>query len=230
MVSWQKFKHITKLDPDKNNSPEVLQRVIDSDTDAIMISGTQGITSSKVNDLYKILKDRSDKPLLVEPVSKSAIVYDIDFLYIPVVLNTNILDWVQSMHIDWLGDLVKADKNLPWDRVVSEGYIILNPDSTVAKVTKANTNITKEKVASYASYGQLLGLDAIYLEYSGTYGNVDTVKFTKKFMKKSQYFYGGGITNKEQSAEMLQYADTIFVGNIIYTNTDAYLDTIPSKK
>ena len=227
MVSWQNFKHITKLDPDKNNSPEILQVVIESNTDAIMISGTQGITKANVKELYKTLKDKTDKPLLVEPVSKSAIIYDIDYLYIPVVLNTNVLDWVQNMHIDWLGDLVKADKNLPWDRVVSEGYIILNPESTVAKVTKANTNISKEKVASYASYGQLLGLDAIYLEYSGTYGNVETVKFTKKFMKKSKYFYGGGISNREQSVEMQQLADTIFVGNIIYTNTQAYLATIP---
>ena len=227
MVSWQNFKHITKLDPDKNNSPEILQVVIESNTDAIMISGTQGITKANVKELYKTLKDKTDKPLLVEPVSKSAIIYDIDYLYIPVVLNTNVLDWVQNMHIDWLGDLVKADKNLPWDRVVSEGYIILNPESTVAKVTTANTNISKEKVASYASYGQLLGLDAIYLEYSGTYGNVETVKFTKKFMKKSKYFYGGGISNREQSVEMQQLADTIFVGNIIYTNTQAYLATIP---
>ena len=227
MVSWQNFKHITKLDPDKNNSPEILQVVIESNTDAIMISGTQGITKANVKELYKTLKDKTDKPLLVEPVSKSAIIYDIDYLYLPVVLNTNVLDWVQNMHIDWLGDLVKADKNLPWDRVVSEGYIILNPESTVAKVTKANTNISKEKVASYASYGQLLGLDAIYLEYSGTYGNVETVKFTKKFMKKSKYFYGGGISNREQSVEMQKLADTIFVGNIIYTNTQAYLATIP---
>lgn len=229
MVSWQKFKHITKLDPDKNNSPEILQKAIDSNTDAIMISGTQGITKSNVNDLYKMLKDRTDKPLLIEPVSKSAIIYDIDFLYIPVVLNTPVLDWVQKMHVDWLGDLVKADRNLPWDRVVSEGYIILNPESTVAKVTRATTDLTKEKVASFASYGQLLGLDSIYLEYSGTYGNIDTVKFTKRFMKKSKYFYGGGISTKSQSNEMLQYADTIFVGNIIYTDTNAYLETIPSQ-
>ena len=169
----------------------------------------------------------TDKPLLVEPVHKSAIIYDIDFIYIPVVLNTSIMEWVQNMHVEWLGDLVKDNKELPWERVVSEGYIILNPESTVAKVTKAKTDISNEKVASYASYGQLLGLDAIYLEYSGTYGDVETVKFTKKFIKKSKLFYGGGISNEHQSNEMLQYSDTIFVGNIIYTDTNAYLKTIP---
>ena len=227
MVSWQNFRHITKLDPDKKNTPEILKIVNESKTDAIMISGTQGITKSNVNDLYKVLKETTDKQLLVEPVHKSDIIYDIDFIYIPVVLNTSIMEWVQNMHVDWLGDLVKANKELPWERVVSEGYIILNPESTVAKVTKANTDISNEKVASYASYGQLLGLDAIYLEYSGTYGNVETVKFTKKFIKKSKLFYGGGITNEHQSKEMLQYSDTIFVGNIIYTDTNAYLKTIP---
>ena len=229
MVAWKNFKHITKLDPDKKNTPEILKTVNESNTDAIMLSGTQGITKSNVNDLYKLIRDSTDKPILVEPVHKSAIIYDVDYLYIPVVLNTKVLDWVQDMHVDWLGDLVKADKNLPWDRVVSEGYIILNPESTVAKVTKAKTDLPKEKVASYASYGQLLGLDAIYLEYSGTYGDVETVKFTKKFIKKSKYFYGGGISNKEQSIEMMNLADTIFVGNIIYTDINAYLETIPEK-
>jgi phosphoglycerol geranylgeranyltransferase len=229
MVSWQKFRHITKLDPDKKNTPQILKTVLESNTDAIMISGTQGITKSNVNDLYKELKESTTKPLIVEPVHKSAIIYDIDFIYIPVVLNTSMLDWVQNMHVDWLGDLVKEEKNLPWEKVISEGYIILNPESTVAKVTKANTNLSNEKVASYANYGQLLGMDAIYLEYSGTYGSLETVQFTKKFMNKSKFFYGGGISSKEQSKEMLKYADTIFVGNIIYSDLIAYINTIPEK-
>lgn len=227
MVSWQKFKHITKLDPDKSNTPEILKLVNESNTDAIMISGTQGITKSNVNDLYKALKDITDKPLLVEPVHKSAIIYDVDFIYIPVVLNSNSMDWILNMHIDWLGDLINVNKDLPWDRIVSEGYIILNPESTVAKVTRAVTNLPKEKVATYSLYGQLLGLDAIYLEYSGTYGNIDIVKYTKNFVKKSKYFYGGGISDKQQSNEIMKYADTIFVGNIIYTDSKAYLETIP---
>ena len=48
------------------------------------------------------------------------------------------------------------------------------------------------------------------------------------FLTKSKLYYGGGITTKSQSKEMIEYADTIFVGNILYRDLDAYLSTIPS--
>lgn len=227
MIPWQNFRHITKLDPDKNNSPEIIKAVVESKTDSIMISGTQGITKANVSDLYGILKDSTDKPILVEPVHKSSLLYDVDYIYIPVVLNTDKIEWLQGMHIDWLGDLVKYNKDLPWDKVVTEGYIILNPESTVSKVTNAITNLDNNQIATYACYGQLLGLDSIYLEYSGRYGDPSILSHTKKVLKKPQLFYGGGIGTKQQSKEMLEFADTIFVGNIVYNDIQAYIDTIP---
>ncbi|MHA2366064.1 MAG: geranylgeranylglyceryl/heptaprenylglyceryl phosphate synthase [Candidatus Hodarchaeales archaeon] len=226
-MTWQEFRHITKLDPDKNNTPELINFVSESGTDAIMISGTQGITRENVTDLYKKLRSATDKPICCEPAHKFAIIYDADFIYLPIVLNSQEIKWIVNAHVDWLGDLVKADRDLPWDRVVSEGYIVMNPNSAVAKVTNAKTGLNPDQVATYAIYGQLLGTNAVYIEYSGVYGSIDAVKKTKRFMSKSKLFYGGGISNADQSKEMLNYVETIFVGNILYQNRDAFLSTIP---
>jgi phosphoglycerol geranylgeranyltransferase len=227
LVSWKDLKHITKLDPDKKNTPDIIKTAVESNTDALMISGTQGITKSNVKTLFKTLKDSTDKPILLEPVHKSSILYDVDYIYIPIVLNTENMLWIQGLHLEWLKDLIEKSSNLPWDRIITEGYIILNPESTVSKVTQAKTALTKTQIASFTLYGQLLGLDSIYLEYSGTFGNPDVLKHMRKYVSKSRLFYGGGIENKDQSEKMLEYADTIFVGNIIYRNFDAYIDTIP---
>lgn len=231
MSQWHQFRHITKLDPDKKNTPEIIDLVNNSGTDAIMISGTQGITSENTLDLYNAVNDVTDKPILAEPAHKHALAPigdKVDFIYLPVVLNSMAVKHLHDLQVDWMQDFVLAGTEVPWDRIVAEGYIILNPDSTVAKATKARSDLTNVEVAAFANYAQLLGIDAVYIEYSGMFGDVETVSFVSKFMKKSKLFYGGGIASAQQSQDMLQHADTIFVGNIVYVDPEAFLSTIPT--
>ncbi|RJS84575.1 geranylgeranylglyceryl/heptaprenylglyceryl phosphate synthase, partial [Methanophagales archaeon] len=53
---WKNWKHITKLDPDKHITQADLKTVVESGTDAIMISGTQNITDRNVSQLISLLK------------------------------------------------------------------------------------------------------------------------------------------------------------------------------
>jgi phosphoglycerol geranylgeranyltransferase len=54
---WKEWKHITKLDPDKQITETALGTIIESGTDAIMISGTQNITDKNVSQLITLLKE-----------------------------------------------------------------------------------------------------------------------------------------------------------------------------
>ena len=220
---WSSWKHVTKLDPDKTILDAQLERIVDSGTDAIMISGTQNITDSKVARLIEKLR-AFDIPKILEPATPEAVLDNyIDFIFVPLVLNTGDLQWIVGKHKDWIQNYV-----VNWDKVYAEAYIVLNPDSAVAQLTRATTLLTPQEVVAYAQYAEnFLGIPIVYVEYSGKYGNPAVVKAVREVLTQATLFYGGGISSHETALEMSRYADVIVVGNIIYENFELYLQTIP---
>ncbi len=62
-----------------------------------------------------------------------------------------------------------------WEELVAEGYCVLNPDCKVAKATDAKTDLTEDDVIAYARMAEnYFKLPIFYLEYSGTYGDIDS--------------------------------------------------------
>jgi phosphoglycerol geranylgeranyltransferase len=220
---WKNWRHITKLDPDKDLPTEDLETIIASGTDAIMISGTQNITNQKVSALISLLEN-CDLPKILEPATPDAVVGDgVDYVFVPLVVNTGDLNWIVGKHKDWI-----MHYPINWKKVFAEAYIVMNPESAVARVTKSKTDLSVEEVIAYAHYAEkYLRLPIVYLEYSGAYGEPTVVKELSDSLSDAALFYGGGIESVEAAAEMKRYADVIIVGNVVYTDMDKFLATIP---
>jgi len=222
-LDFTSWKHITKLDPDKKNTKEIIKTVLESGTDAIMVSGTQGITKRKVVKLINSIKGY-DVPIVLEPVKAEAVTFDVDYIFVPSVINSRDRWWIIEAHLNWILRIKK--RNVPWEKIVPEAYIVLNPKSAVAKVTKSITNLSLNQIVSYAILAdKFLNFPIVYLEYSGVYGKPSIVKAVKKELKKAKLFYGGGINNREKAEKMAKYA-TIVVGNIVYEDLNKFKETI----
>ena len=226
-MDFKNWRHVFKIDPEKEISDEALEKVCESGTDVILVGGTDGVTLDNVLD--KLLRVRRySVPIALEISTIESITPGFDYYLIPSVLNSTDTKWVKDLHhaaIKEFGDI------MVWDELIAEGYCVLNPDCKVAKTTEANTNLTKDDVIAYARLAEnYFKLPIFYLEYSGSYGDVDIVSSVKEVLGETQLFYGGGIRTKEQAKEMAQFADTVIVGNIIYEDLNEALKTVDPVK
>jgi len=212
MKDWKKWRHVTKLDPDKPITPRDVAAIVDSGTDAIFVSGTQNITRENVARLVDMLKDYSI-PKVLEPAGTPGMRDDLDFMFIPSVFNTKNPKWLVGMHKDFVRDNA-VDY---WDKVVPEAYIVLNPLSAVAIVARAQASLSPRDAAAYAEVAdRFFHFPVVYIEYSGTFGSPELVKAVRERLHGSILYYGGGIDCREKAEAMARYAHTIVVGNAVY--------------
>jgi putative glycerol-1-phosphate prenyltransferase len=225
MYDFREWRHVFKLDPNKEISDEQLERICESGTDAVMVGGTDGVTLENVLDLMARIR-RYTVPCILEVSSIESVTPGFDLYFIPTILNSSDSKWITGLHHHAVKEFGEI---MDWNEIVMEGYCILNKDCKAAKLTSANTEIDKDDVRAYAMMAEkMFHLPIFYLEYSGQYGDVQVVADVKRTLDKTVLFYGGGISNPEQAAEMGQYADVIVVGNSIYENFENALETVKS--
>jgi len=223
MNNWRKWRHVTKLDPDRQITPSMVEEVAVSGTDALMLSGTLNVTEEKIIELRDMVAAYG-LPLVVEPADPSGAIFEgIEYLFVPSVVNASSLEWVLGKHVEWIRDRV-----IDWTRVVPEAYIVLNPDSAVGKVTGADCTLSAAGVGVYATMAdRYFRFPIVYIEYSGMYGDPRVVHTAAEALHHARLFYGGGIDSPGRAAEMAQWADTIVVGNAVYeAGTEALKATV----
>ncbi|WP_280770347.1 heptaprenylglyceryl phosphate synthase [Salipaludibacillus daqingensis] len=227
MKVYYEWKHVFKLDPNKDLSEEALEQICESGTDAVIIGGSDGVTEENTLDLLMRVR-RFSVTCVLEVSNLHSVVPGFDYYLIPSVLNTRHTAWLNGLHHRALKEFGHL---MNFEEVLSEGYCVLNPESKVAQLTDADTELDEEDIVAYARMtDQLFHMPIFYLEYSGIYGELSTVKEVSRVLEKSQLFYGGGIESLEQAVEMAEHADTIVVGNIIYTDLKSALKTVAAVK
>ncbi|SEQ45977.1 putative glycerol-1-phosphate prenyltransferase [Piscibacillus halophilus] len=223
---YQQWRHVFKLDPNKDISDENLEAICESGTDAIIVGGTDDVTLDDVLNMLARIR-RYTVPCILEVSNIESVTPGFDFYFIPMVLNSEDRKWIVGLH----QEAVKTyGAFIEWEELLTEGYIILNPDSKAYQYTNS-INLDEEDVVAYAQTAEkLMRLPFVYLEYSGTYGDPDLVQNVHDALDDAILIYGGGIKTKEQATEMAERSDIVVVGNVIYEDIKAALRTVHAVK
>lgn len=225
-TEMNEWKHVFKLDPAKEISDEDLELVCESDTDAIIVGGTDNVTLDNVLDLLSSIR-RYSVPCILEVSNMESITPGFDYYFIPMVMNSSDKEWMMDIQ----HEAIKQYKDImDWDMIFVEGYCILNEKSKAFQRTNCSLP-DEEDVTAYAYMAEhVFHLPIFYIEYSGTYGDPELVQNVKKELDNTLLFYGGGIQNPIQAREMKEHADVVIVGNSIYTNLKQALQTVKAVK
>lgn len=227
MYDIKEWRHVFKLDPNKEISDADLEKICESGTDAVLVGGSDGVTLDNVLQLLMRIR-RYTVPCTLEVSTIDSVTPGFDSYFIPTVLNSKDPKWIVDLHH---GAMKEYGEIMDWDEIFVEGYCVLNPEAKVAALTEAKTDLNTEDVVAYARMAErMFHLPVFYLEYSGTYGDPELVAEVKNSLNETKLFYGGGIETKEQASEMGELADTVIVGNVIYTNLAEALKTVKAVK
>ncbi|KTR59329.1 geranylgeranylglyceryl phosphate synthase [Exiguobacterium indicum] len=226
LLPFNEWRHVFKLDPAKPIDDASLHAIATSGTDAILVGGTDDITLDATLDLLMRLR-RYPVAVALEISELEAATMGFDTYLTPTVLNAGTLEYVVEKQVE---ALEQVGHMLAHADLVGEGYIVLNPDAKVARVTQAKPLTLDETVAYAQLADSVFRLPVVYLEYSGVYGEPERVAAVRDVLKQARLFYGGGIDSEERAREMLQYADTIVVGNVIYEDLKAALATVAATR
>ena len=223
----EEWKHVFKLDPDKELDDEALDALCLSGTDAVLVGGSSGVTYDNTVDLLARLR-RYELPCALEVTTLEGVVPGFDAYLVPIALNSADADFVVGRHAE---ALKRYGHLLPREGVVAaEGYVIANPDCEAARVAKAKP-VDEADIVAYARFAdRLLRLPIVYIEYSGAFGDLAAVAKAKAAMTNARLFYGGGIDGAEKAAAAAQVADTVVVGNIVYQSLPLALETVRAVK
>jgi len=222
-IRYDTWRHVFKLDPDRTIGDEALDKLCASGTDAIVVGGSSGVTFDKTVDLLSRIR-RYEVPCALELSDPSLAVPGFDLYFIPMVLNTDRREWLIGHHV---AALQHFGHLLPWESVAGQAYLVLNGDSTVARVTGANAAVSEKEAVAYSQVAdRLWRVPVFYVEYSGTFGDMGLVRKLRDGLTQARLFYGGGVRTPEQAALAARSAHTVVVGNAVYERLDAALATV----
>ncbi|QKY71477.1 heptaprenylglyceryl phosphate synthase [Lentibacillus sp. CBA3610] len=224
--SLDNWNHLFKLDPAKEISDEDLDAVCESGTDAVVVGGTDDVTLDGVLDLLSRIR-RHTVPCVLEISNLESITPGFDYYFIPMVMNSTEKKWMMDIQHEAIKEY---QDSMNWDEIVVEGYCILNEEAKAFKQTKCELPDDDDVVAYAYMAEHIFHLPVFYMEYSGTYGNTELVQTVKEQLKDTKLVYGGGIENSVQAREMKEHADTIVVGNLIYSDIKQALKTVNAVK
>lgn len=206
------------IDPDKTNSnlTKLIRTATDCGVDGFFI-GSSVLLSEKFEKCVKIVKQNTDKPVIIFPGSIYQISKFADaILFLSVLTSTN-TEYIIGQQM--LAAPIILNYGI---EPISTAYLLIESGKTTSAVFISQSKpIPRDKpdiALAYALTAQFLGMKLIYFEAgSGADNSVpnELIKYVKNFVK-IPLIVGGGIKNPETALEKSKAgADIIVTGNIL---------------
>ncbi|MBE3555692.1 MAG: hypothetical protein IMW91_01225 [Firmicutes bacterium] len=210
-----------KIDPQRPLPSHRLQEALEAAPDGVVVGGSSGLTAENVNATLASVVGHGlwtgiEVTSVEVVVGAAPYLSQLDRVLVPFVLNTTSpLRWQQEA----LTLLSRFSQLVPWEKLRTEGYLILNPQATAYQVAACFLP-APEEIVPLMQWGALLGLDVLYVEYSGRFGSplllTRIAAALHQTRRNSRLIYGGGLRRAEQVAQMAPLVDGLIAGDLLY--------------
>ena len=212
-------KKAVLIDPDKYTETHLLRVIEMSEhVDMFLVGGS--LMMSNIENSIKLLKQNSDKPVVIFPGSTYQLSSRADALLLLSLISGRNPEYLIGNHVV-AAQLIRKSKL----EVIPTGYILIEGGTTTSVEYISNTKpIPASKtdiIVSTAIAGEMLGLRSIYLETgSGAASHVpaDAIREVRRTISLPLIVGGGIRSEKDMDLILKSGADMIVVGNGIEKN------------
>lgn len=215
--------HMTLLDPDKLPANEIASLAVDAEaagSDALMVGGSTGVTSQKVDATVRAVKAQSKLPVILFPSSGEGLCRHADALYFMSLLNSTDTRMI-------VGEQKRVSRVVKeWGlETISMAYLLIEPGMRAGEIGKAELikRTDDDTAVEYALAAQYLGMDLVYLE-AGSGAPVPVPPGMIRAVKREitiPLVVGGGLrTPRAARAASIAGADIIVTGTIVEESGD----------
>jgi phosphoglycerol geranylgeranyltransferase len=210
-------KHFTLLDPDKSvDYLKVARAALDAGTDGLLVGGSLGIPSERLDEVVRDLKSVAHVPVVLFPGTICQITPRADAILFLSVLNSQDPYFIVGAQLQ--GAVILA-KHYPQLEVISTAYLIVGEGGAAGYISSARPIPPRRPdiAVAYSLAARYMGFAAVYLEAgSGAPEPVPTamVRAVRKYLDRV-LIVGGGIRSGKTAEEIARERPNVIVTGTI---------------
>jgi len=226
--------HFALLDPDDVDLaeiPDIVLKIKEAGSDAIMVGGSTVVDQRKLYDVISVIRKNVTLPVILFPNNLTGVTSNAHAIWFMSLFNSTNPYFITGAQMLAAPYIKKSGLE-----VLSLAYLIIGEGKTAGFIGNANPiPFDKPEIAvGYAIAAELMGFKYVYLESgSGAKKTIPTrfVSYVKRYLNKTILLVGGGIRKGDIAYKLAKAgADIIVTGNVILNNIDNLVSIVEGVK